>query len=339
MNPFIIDVISALTALVLGVILYKIFIPVLRKVKLGQKILEIGPSWHKSKEGTPNLGGVIFIFAFLVAFFVGFALYKTAYLNEMITEAEREYAAEHFGIITLLTGVLLLPLLNGLIGFIDDYIKLFKKRNKGLSATQKLILQFLAAALYLFLMAYRGYIDTVITFPWGSSLDLGIFYYFIMLLIIVYIINCANLTDGIDGLAGSVALIVCVMFYISGGAFPAASLIGALLAFLIFNFHPAKIFMGDTGSLFLGGFIVSLAMLTGSEFILLPVSVIWIIEGLSVVLQVASFKLTGKRIFKMSPIHHHFEKCGWSEVKIVCVFSTVTAVFAALAYFLIALMH
>ncbi|MBR5746854.1 MAG: phospho-N-acetylmuramoyl-pentapeptide-transferase [Clostridia bacterium] len=332
MNPYIIAAISAAVALVTGVILYKVFIPVLRKVKLGQKILEIGPSWHKSKEGTPNLGGVIFIFAFLAASAVGLALQYAA-------PDGSGSLADRMSVLQLLIAVFLLPLLNGLIGFIDDYIKLFKKRNKGLSATQKLILQFLAAALYLFLMAWNGFIDTVITFPWGSTLDLGIFYYFIMLLIIVYIINCANLTDGIDGLAGSVALIVCVMFFIWLPAPYTASLIGALVAFLIFNFHPAKIFMGDTGSLFLGGFIVSLAMASGSEFILLPVSVIWIIEGLSVVLQVASFKLTGKRIFKMSPIHHHFEKCGWSEVKIVCVFSLVTAAFAALAYYLIALLH
>ena len=332
MNPLMIDAICALLALVIGIVLYKIFIPVLRKVKLGQKILEIGPSWHKSQEGTPNLGGVIFIFAFLVASAAGFIL-------EYALPNENGAAADRIGVTQLLIAVFLLPLLNGLIGFIDDYIKLFKKRNKGLSATQKLVLQFLAAALYLFLMAHVGLIDTVITFPWGSALDLGIFYYFLMLLIIVYIINCANLTDGIDGLAGSVALIVCVMFFVSVHTFYSASLVGALVAFLIFNFHPAKIFMGDTGSLFLGGFIVSLAMATGSEFILLPVSVIWIIEGLSVVLQVASFKLTGKRIFKMSPIHHHFEKCGWSEVKIVCVFSTVTAAFAALAYYLISLMR
>ena len=164
-----------------------------------------------------------------------------------------------------------------------------------------------------------------------------------MLFAIVYIINCANLTDGIDGLAGSIAFIICIMFLLFGLNFAgpifainSAALIGALLAFLVFNFHPAKIFMGDTGSLFLGGFIVGLTMLTNYEFILIPVGIIWIIEGLSVVLQVLSFKLTGKRIFKMSPIHHHFEKCGWSEVKIVAVFSVITAIFSALAYYLIA---
>ncbi|MBO4453378.1 MAG: phospho-N-acetylmuramoyl-pentapeptide-transferase [Clostridia bacterium] len=339
MNEYIISAITALTALAIGVILFKIFIPILRKVKLGQKILEIGPSWHKVKEGTPNLGGVIFIVACIIAIAVGALIYRfSGSMNEGSTE-------DPFHDITdMLLCVMMLPLLNGLIGFIDDYIKLFKKRNKGLSAIQKLILQFLAAAGYLYFMNYRIGIGTAIDFPWGAKLELGWFYYVLMLLAIVYIINCANLTDGIDGLAGSIAMIDCVMLYIffllnkevfySTYIFVAA-LIGALLAFLIFNFHPAKIFMGDTGSLFLGGFIVSLIMMTGFEFLLLPVSFIWIIEGLSVVLQVASFKLTGKRIFKMSPIHHHFEKCGWSEVKIVAVFSAFTTAFAFLTYYLL----
>lgn len=329
--------IPAFTALVVGVILYKIFIPVLRKVKLGQKILEIGPSWHKVKEGTPNLGGLFFIIAYIAGVFAG----------DIIKEVRGvDFGGPNSGGY-LRFMIILLPLLNGLIGFIDDYIKLFKKRNKGLSAVQKLILQFLAAAIYL----YVSPADTAISLPWGGELELGIFYYVIMLLAIVYIINCANLTDGIDGLAGSIALIDCVMFLLAvinmGNIFvideslencylaPIAAMIGALVAFLIFNFHPAKIFMGDTGSLFLGGFIVSLTMLTGCEFLLLPISFIWIIEGLSVVLQVISFKLTGKRIFKMSPIHHHFEKCGWSEVKIVAVFSICTALFAFLTYYLL----
>ncbi len=323
MNLYTVFAVVAAVGFVLGAILYKIFIPLLRKVKLGQKILEIGPSWHKSKEGTPNLGGVIFIIACLVAFGIGLIFLD---LGEKTIDVIL---------------VLALALSQGLIGFVDDYVKLFKKRNKGLSASQKMILQFVTSAGYL---AFRGYFgaDTVIEFPWGSNVDFGIFYYIVMLLVIVYVINCANLTDGIDGLAGSIALIITAMFFLYGLNFEllefsltACALFGALLAFLVFNFHPAKIFMGDTGSLFLGGFIVGLAMMTGNEFILLPVSVIWVIEGLSVVLQVGSFKLTGKRIFKMSPIHHHFEKCDWSEVKIVAVFSAVTVIFSTLAYYLL----
>ena len=340
MNTGLYMAITALIAFVIGVILYKIFIPILRRQKLGQKILEIGPAWHKVKEGTPNMGGLIFIVACIIATVIGAVVYHAFAPSGQIADF-RPYE----DILLKIFAVFALPLLNGLIGFIDDYIKLFKKRNKGLTATQKLVLQFIAAGLYLYGMSALLGNDTVIRFPWGGELDLGVFYYVIMLLIIVYVINCANLTDGIDGLAGSIALIDCVMFLIMFTATgfdsdfyaPVAALIGALAAFLVFNFHPAKIFMGDTGSLFLGGFIVSLTMLTGCEFLLLPISFIWIIEGLSVVLQVISFKLTGKRIFKMSPIHHHFEKCGWSEVKIVAVFSVCTALFAALTYYLYSL--
>ncbi len=331
MNLITISAVAFAIAFVIGIILYKIFIPLLRKVKLGQKILEIGPSWHKSKEGTPNLGGLIFIVSSLVAFAVAIAFLT-------IAELEADFTSFIYSVI----GIFGLALLQGLIGFVDDYVKLFKKRNKGLSATQKLVLQFVSVAGYLFYNARLCGADTAIDLPWGGVLELGIFYYVVMLLVITYIINCANLTDGIDGLAGSVALIIGVTFLLFGINYEdtaitltCAPLLGALLAFLVFNFHPAKIFMGDTGSLFLGGFAVGLVMTTGSEFVLIPVSVIWIIEGLSVVLQVASFKLTGKRIFKMSPIHHHFEKCDWSEVKIVAVFSAVTVVSCVLAYYLL----
>ncbi len=333
----------AAVSFIVGLILFKIFIPYLRKVKLGQKILEIGPSWHKSKEGTPNLGGVIFIASTLIAVIVGIALYGPKTL-------EYPWKYGNFNGIFQLLFVLLFALSQGLIGFVDDYVKLFKKRNKGLSATQKFIFQFATAGIFLFLYSYyfkQG--DTSIATPWGN-LELGVFYYVVMLLTIVYIINCANLTDGIDGLAGSTALIITVMLlifslkymekdnfysYTTGLYIASAALIGALLAFLVFNFHPAKIFMGDTGSLFLGGFIVASVMLHGSELVLLPISCIWIIEGLSVVIQVISFKLTGKRVFKMSPIHHHFEKCNWSEVKIVAVFSLVTVIFSVLSYYLL----
>lgn len=337
MDNWIVFALIASVSFVLGVILFKIFIPYLRKVKLGQKILEIGPSWHKSKEGTPNLGGVIFIVATTVAILAGLAFWGP--------KTEGSWTYGNVGGERFMLTFLLFALSQGVIGFVDDYVKLFKKRNKGLSAKQKLVLQFVTAALYLYVNRLLG-MDTKIGTPWGE-LELGIFYYVLMLLAIVYIINCANLTDGIDGLAGSIALIITIFFgifsvqciekYIDsayvGLAIASWALVGGLLAFLVFNFHPAKIFMGDTGSLFLGGFIVGAVMYTNLEFLLLPVSVIWIIEGLSVVLQVLSFKLTGKRIFKMSPIHHHFEKCGWSEVKIVFVFSSVTAVFSALSYY------
>lgn len=312
----------------LSALLLKIFIPVLRKVKLGQKILEIGPSWHKCKEGTPVLGGLFFILSTLCAFSLWALL-----------------SGESFD--PAWGGIAILALGSCLIGFIDDYVKLFKKRNKGLTARQKMVLQILTAAGFL---AYRALVCKAGTALklYGlfglESLELSWFYYPIMVLVAVYVINCANLTDGIDGLAGSVSLIQCVFFICTGYLLwentgmtaLASALAGGLLGFLVFNFHPAKIFMGDTGSLFLGGFTVALAFTMDAELLLLPLCLIWIIEGVSVLLQVLCFKLTGKRIFKMAPIHHHFEMCKWSEVKVVFTFSFVTALSCGLTYWLLA---
>ena len=311
----------------ISTVLLKLFIPVLRKVKLGQKILEIGPSWHKSKEGTPVLGGLFFLLSTVLAF-AGWLLFSG-------TKPDPQ-----------LGSIAILALLSALTGFIDDYIKLFKKRNKGLTGKQKLLLQFLIAGAFL---AYRAFVcksDTSVNLfgLFGQdSVDLGWFYYLLMLFVIVYVINCANLTDGIDGLAGSVALIQCVLFLCVGVRAGAlfggdemnvlcASLAGGLLGFLVFNFHPAKIFMGDTGSLFLGGFVTAVIFAFGAELLLLPICFIWFCEGISDVLQVFFFRVTGKRLFKMAPIHHHFELCKWSEVRVVFTFSFVSALTCALAF-------
>lgn len=310
----------------ISVLLLKLFIPVLRKVKLGQKILEIGPSWHKCKEGTPVLGGLFFLLSTVVAF-VGWLLISGNRPDPVMGS------------------IAILALLSALTGFIDDYIKLFKKRNKGLTGKQKLLLQFMIAALFL---AYRGFCcegDTSVRLfgLFGQeSVDLGWFYYLLMLFVVVYVINCANLTDGIDGLAGSVTLIQCV-FFLCVGVFLGwtemnvlcAALAGGLLGFLVFNFHPAKIFMGDTGSLFLGGFVTAVVFAFGAELLLLPICFIWFCEGVSDLLQVFYFRVTGgKRLFKMAPLHHHFELCKWSEVRIVFVFSFVTALTGALTYWI-----
>lgn len=308
----------------ISVILYKLFIPVLRKVKLGQKILEIGPAWHKCKEGTPVLGGLFFIISILIVLLI------------YILPSELEN--NEYGIIA----VVVMALAFGLIGFIDDYVKLFKKRNKGLSATQKLILQFLVAAAYLWSTSEFCGASSEVWLPISDkSIELGAVYYFIAIIVIVYIVNCANLTDGIDGLAGTVAVVIGVMFFTialseldKNAALLSASLIGAVAGYLIFNFHPAKIFMGDTGSLFLGGLLVGLTFYFRAEILILIICFIWFIEGISVILQVASYKLTHKRIFKMSPIHHHFEMSGWSEFKIVTVFSLISAVMCGFAYYL-----
>ena len=310
-------ILGALIGFVITVVLCKIFIPILRKVKLGQKILEIGPSWHKCKEGTPTMGGVFFIAGILVAagIFVIPACIKDGKWAMLL----------HIGF----------ALFNGLIGLVDDYVKLFKKRNKGLTAIQKLVLQFGSAGLYLFGVDRLAGIDTTL-----FGINLGFFYYIILLVAIVYFVNCSNLTDGIDGLEGSISAVICLALMLVAirlddlnMAVLSATAVGALIGYLIFNFHPAKVFMGDTGSLFLGGLACALLLHTGSPLLIILMGIVWLLEGLSVMLQVFSFKVFGKRIFKMTPIHHHFEMCGWSEFTIVGVFSLVTAIGCAAAYF------
>ena len=237
---------------------------------------------------------------------------------------------------------LALALLNGLIGFFDDYTKLIKKQNQGFLAWQKLVLQLLVAAAYLWAMSACGFIDTALEIPYFDiELELGIFYYFFAILFIAGMVNSVNLTDGIDGLCSSVSAVVGAFFAVVAfvmlrpelAIFP-ATVIGGTVGFLMYNFYPAKIFMGDTGSLYLGGAVVGMAFLIEEPLIIMIAGIIYLIEVASVILQVGYFKIThGKRIFKMAPIHHHFEKCGWSEVKIVGVFTLITAIACALAYF------
>ena len=318
--------------------LYKIFIPVLRKVKLGQKILEIGPSWHKCKEGTPTMGGLFFIIGMTAAVLVCGWKYLSAppYIMNVHGVLVRDYR---------LAISLGLSVLTGAVGFIDDYVKLFKKRNKGLSAPQKMVFLTATSLGYLLLMNHFGYIDTSVNLPFVTGqVDLGVFYYVFAVLLMVYMVNCANLTDGIDGLAGSISCIIMTMYFLFSAFFGkedmsiyTVSLMGGLAAFLCFNFHPAKIFMGDTGSLFLGSAAVLMAFWTNASVLILLIGLVYFVEGLSVMIQVAVFKATGKRVFKMAPIHHHFEMCGWSEWKIVSVFSVVTVVCCAAAYLVLAL--
>ena len=302
-------------------------IPVLKSRKIGQKIYEIGPRWHKGKEGTPIMGGLGFIIAAAVGLAVITGVY--AYLGRA-----RELLP------VLLTFAL--ALLNGLIGFFDDYTKLIKKQNQGFLAWQKLVLQFLVAIAYLWAMSSCGFIDTALEIPYFDiEIELGIFYYFLAVLFIAGMVNSVNLTDGIDGLCSSVTAVIGAFFAVA--AFVAlkpelailpATVIGGTVGFLMYNFYPAKIFMGDTGSLYLGGAAVGMAFLADEPLIILIAGIIYLIEVVSVILQVGYFKLThGKRIFKMAPIHHHFEKCGWSEVKVVGVFTLITAIACVLAYF------
>ncbi|MBM6922183.1 phospho-N-acetylmuramoyl-pentapeptide-transferase [Hydrogenoanaerobacterium saccharovorans] len=304
-------------------------IPYLHKLHFGQTILDIGPSWHKNKQGTPTMGGFIFIFAILIASVVGYF---------MLSQGENDLWHGTQVEIARYWGTILLAVSFGIIGFVDDYIKVVKKRNLGLTAIQKLIMQFVAAGLYMLILYTAGDTSTVLIIPFLGQLDLGLVYFPLCVVGIVYITNSVNLTDGLDGLCGSVTCVSALGFMMVSAAMGfgginllSTALAAACLGFLVWNFYPAKVFMGDTGSMFLGGMVTGLAFGVGMPLILAFLGIIYICESMSVVLQVVSFKTTGKRIFKMSPIHHHFEMCGLSEVKIDFAFSAVTAVGAVLA--------
>lgn len=315
---------AAVIAFAVSAVLGKFLIPFLRKIKFGQTIKENGPVWHKSKQGTPNMGGFMFIIGSVVGILVGFILLKVLWKEPLGLSAVNSVK---------LFGGLGMALIFGFIGFLDDYIKDVKKRNLGLNAKQKLIMQFFTAVAYLLSVYLAGDTSTTVIFPFFGQLDLGFFYYVIMILFILFLSNAVNLTDGIDGLAASVTFLVCISALIMSGVLGllgigvyASALAGGLLGFLIYNFHPAKVFMGDTGSMFLGGSVLALGFGINLPVLILLFGIIYVVEAMSVVLQVISFQTTGKRIFKMSPIHHHFEMCGWSEGKIVGVFSLVTLV-------------
>lgn len=303
-------------------------IPFLHKLHYGQTILDIGPSWHKSKQGTPTMGGIMFIIGILIACAVGWCTIR--FSSQGLADASGH------GTFYLVAG-LLLSLGFGAIGFIDDYIKVVKKRNLGLKAWQKSAAQLLIGVLYLAAEYFFAH-TTMIWIPFFEEVNVGIFYYPIMLFIIVGAVNSVNLTDGIDGLAASVTMVAGMGFMVIAAIqsfvqmnLMAAALAGGCLGFLVWNFHPAKVFMGDTGSLFLGGMVVALAFGLRMPVILIFVGIVYVIETLSDIIQIGSVKLTGKRVFKMAPIHHHFEMSGWSEVKIVAVFSAVTAAGCLLA--------
>ncbi|MBE6573917.1 MAG: phospho-N-acetylmuramoyl-pentapeptide-transferase [Ruminococcaceae bacterium] len=310
----------------LTVITLKKLIPKLKSLKMGQTILDIGPRWHKSKEGTPTMGGLSFLLSMTIAILtVGiYACFTENFL----------WAAKFF-----ITYVM--ALLYALIGIWDDSLKIRKKENEGFTAKQKALLQVAIAVIYLVCMTAWGGLTTELYFPYfDKTVDLGMFYYVIAVFLIVGIVNSVNLTDGIDGLAASVTTVVGGFFAVAAfvsanlpAALVSAVVIGGCIGFLTYNFYPARIFMGDTGSLFLGGLVVGLAFLIDNPLIILPVGIIYVIEAASDIIQVGCYKLTHKRVFKMAPIHHHFEKCGWSEIKIVIIFSIVTVLVSVAAYF------
>ena len=316
--------VALLAGCVLTIILGKFVLAELRKLKAGQEIRQDGPTWHNSKAGTPTMGGIAFILGSgIVTFACGW--------QQMLTG---DFAHLY---------VYLFALIFGLIGFVDDYRKVRQHQNEGLTAKQKFVLQLLAAIVFLCLMRYEGlltndlyipFVNVTVTVNW-------ILYLIFAAFVIVGCVNAVNLTDGIDGLAASVTFVVMAFFTVAGvlwstygiqALFPAA-MAGGLAAFFVYNHHPAKVFMGDTGSLFLGGAVAALAFVFDMPLVLIPVGIIYILETLSDIIQVGYFKLThGKRFFKMAPLHHHLELSGWSEAKLVAVFSLVTLAGCVLAY-------
>ena len=315
----------AVSVFLITALTLRFLIPMLRSMKMGQKILDIGPRWHKSKEGTPTMGGISFAAAVTLVIAVTLAI-----LYAM---------GESLNALPLIL-TLLLAIGNCVIGIIDDLTKFKKQQNEGLTASQKFALQLAMAGAFIALVQLYGKIDTSLEIPFlHINFELGWFYYIFALVFITGIINSVNLTDGIDGLASSVTLVVAIflsaiafVFYGLELALLGAAMVGATLGFLVYNFYPARVFMGDTGSLFLGGLVAGVGFMIDSPLIIAIVGIIYIFETLSDIIQVGVYKLTHKRVFKMAPVHHHFEKCGWSEIKIVVIFSLVTAIFSVVAF-------
>ncbi len=331
-----ITVAAALIGLLTTALLGIPTIPYLKKLKFGQTILEEGPNWHKSKEGTPTMGGIIMMIGFAVAVALAFVLAAVLGKVNLVFGGSLIYVLSGAG----------LALGMGFIGFLDDYIKVVKKRNLGLTAMQKTFLQMFVSVAYLIVLVLGGMKTTWLPFIGEISIvsGWGIAFLPIMLFFVYGFVNAVNLTDGIDGLASSVTMVVCCFFMIASAFLRiaginvlAAAAAAVCTGFLVWNLHPAKVFMGDTGSMFLGGLVVGLSFGIGRPVLLVFAGVLYLLEALSVMLQVAYYKKTKKRLFKMSPIHHHYEMSGWSEEKIVFVFSLITAIGCAIAGLLIIL--
>ena len=302
-------------------------IPELHKLKFGQTIREVGPKWHKNKQGTPTMGGIMFILGIALAMIACLPVFYALGVEETFLMKVRVFAG------------LGMAVAFGVIGFMDDYIGIVKKRNLGLTEKQKLVLQFAVAIAYFASLGLSGD-STATLIPFVGQVDLGFFYYILAAILLVGLVNAVNFTDGIDGLNTTVSFFAFLGMALCAGALSMTGLsalgvaaAAGCLGFLVWNWHPAKVFMGDTGSLFLGGMVGALAFGMDLPILLLPVGLVYWAEILSVVLQVSYFKAThGKRLFKMSPIHHHFEMCGWSEMKICGVFGLVSLLGSAVAF-------
>ena len=314
--------IAFIATFALTAIFERLLIPRLKKVA-EQPIYEGGPAWHVAKSGTPTMGGLAFLLSILITLTLS---------SVFLVLSDNSYGAISMALCALYAG------LNSLVGILDDYKKLKRQQNEGLKPKEKLILQTLSAVLFLLLRYVLLDDNGSLTFSFGE-VNIGWLYYPMALIILVGITNCANLTDGIDGLASGVAFAAGVsLFYISCAlsyevCFISSAIMGAATAFLIFNLHPAKIFMGDTGSLFLGALLAAGAFALGNPLVIIFVGGIYVLEGVSVILQVAYYKLTKKRLFKMAPLHHHMEKLGWSENRI-CIVAIITTFILSIPAFI-----
>ena len=332
MDPILLKIlVAAVVAFVISAVIGKFLVPALRRWKAGQSIKEDGPTWHMSKQGTPTMGGLMFILATISVV--------------LVVNGPAILSGDWTSVI-----VLVFALVFGAIGFLDDYAKIKKKENTGLTAGQKFLLQLAAAILFIVLLRKCGILSPNLYVPFfGVELHLPwVVYLIFAVLVITGTVNAVNITDGLDGLSSSVTLPVCAFFAAAFGwawvkwqqsgtagmAVFAAALFGGLVGFLLYNHYPAKVFMGDTGSLFLGGAVCGMAFALDLPLILILVGIIYIIETLSDIIQVTYFKAThGKRIFRMAPLHHHLEMGGWNEKKVVFVFASISLVFCILAFF------
>ena len=315
-----------------------VIIPFLHKLKFGQTILDIGPKWHKNKQGTPTMGGKLFILGTVIAFVVMVIIDKILggdIIGSVITSADSANLVNEISEVAKsnyikVIGGLIMALGFAFIGFLDDYIKVVKKRNLGLTILQKTILQVVLMVGYL-LVLYINDPTGAMLIPFVGIVETKVFFWLIGFAVIYATTNAVNFTDGIDGLCGSVTLTAAISFIAIaalhnrlGVSLLASCLVGALIGYLIWNWHPAKVMMGDLGSMFLGGLIVAFSYAVDCPFIILLTGIIYVAEFGSDIIQIGYFKIThGKRIFKMAPIHHHFEMCGWKEVKIVKIFSAI----------------
>lgn len=343
MNSIVAVIISVVIAFGITAALGFVIIPWLKKLNFGQTILDIGPSWHKSKQGTPNMGGFMFIIGIVISFAASALLFHFTG-----GKLESDYSNPIEGRdMVLLIASLALAVGCGIVGFTDDFIKIKLKRNEGLSAKQKTLGQLIITFGYTLTLWLSDntvwYLPFIGNVNFKSNLFLSVVFWLVSIFIIYGCVNSVNLTDGVDGLCSSVTTTVAVTFIIAsfmlkfaGLGILAGALLGGVLGFLCWNWNPAKTFMGDTGSLFLGGMVVALGFAIKCPLLLLPIGIVYVCETMSDIIQIGYFKIThGKRIFKMAPIHHHFEMCGWKEKKICVVFSAVNAVGCAVALLLL----